>query len=811
MVSFDDFKPPSSVISLSSLLYQNVIVFVACIGLLSLFCLLRPNNGAVYQRRRKLADESKTFPKLPPDLFSWIFVVWRTSEEEILQKCGLDAVMLLRLVRLGISYALCMVPFGLALVGVNYHAEKDLESHSQSNGFNLQRLTITNVEKQSFIWVHIAFSWVSFFIIGAWLYKNNHDFLRLRKAYFSSEEYQSDLSSRTLFFYHLPSRCQTPTGLNEFLSGLPYKLQSTHVSLARSVGHLPELIWEFNYLVRNLERSISSFVDKEGRVIGPRPTHKLYTSLFSPLGKKVDSIDFYSNKIQELFYEIKEVKNYVGNLPPIQAGFATFESAYVAHAVVQALLPGVGGIMKGYKPLPEVRLAPKSGDIIWSNLNMSRREVKWRSIIFTGIFLVVLIGGAFPLALLGMFATVDGFRELFGKNMVLGGLSKALIEGFLSPLLMILSMVMVRLLLRKLSINQSAMTHSLVDRRLLAKYYTFLLFNHLIVFSALQTYPVARNAIRLLKPKGIGELLFEIKGLIPRLGVPFTKVIIQSSSFWINQMVLRTTGYFFELIQVVTLTRRFLQKHFVRLSPRDLSEATLPQPFEYPVAYALQCFNITILLLFGIASPLIIPFCLFNLFVSFFVYKHQIMFVYQSKVETGGRLWITAFNHLLSAIILSQFFLLLVFLLSDIKDEQWRVILPLPFLTVVVALSHQSWLLSKYEYIDWREKNAHQSPDKPLNASFERDFHHAVFEQELLGLELSRTVLSAVPEVSRLNTLLSSIHAANQSKSGVSMYKRSSPSSSREFDGTLNDSCSESGSLIELLDRNVDQSNRLRY
>ncbi|KAI0240946.1 hypothetical protein L0F63_007041 [Massospora cicadina] len=749
LAALANFKLPSTTISLPSLLYQNGIVLLTCFGLLAAFCLLRPNNGAVYHRRRKLSHSNRAFPKLPSGPFSWFRVVWRTSEEEILLKCGLDAVMFLRLVRLGLVYALGTVPFGLALVGVDYFA-KEAEVASETSGFDLQRLTITNVDAKSFLWVHIAFGWISFFFLGAWLYKNNHD-----------------ISSRTLVLYHLPERCQSPDGLKEFLAELPPRFQSYHLSLAPNVAHLPQLVQALNFHVRELEGAASDFVDGGGHQIGPRPTHR------------VDSIEYHSNRILELFYEFQEARDYIAKLPPMPVGFVTFENAFIAHVVLQALLPG-----EGFPPVERHYLGEpwhvKAGNQVAFD--------------------------TFPLAFLGAVANVAGMRKLFNDDTLFSGpISKPLIEGTLSPLIMIFSMSLVQLVLRKLSIAQSAITHSLVDRRLLAKYYTFLLFNHLIVFSALQTFPTAIQAFRGFQYRGAGGFVFGIKQMIPQLGTPFTRAIVQTSSFWVNQMALRTIGYFFELIQVVTLARRFFKKHFLRLSARDLSEAAQPQAFDYPVAYALQCFNFTILLLFGITSPLIIPFSLFNFLVSFFVYKHQTMFVYQTRIESGGRLWITAFNRLIVAIILSQFFLLLVFLLSGADDVQWRVVLPLPFLTVVSALTHQTWVLSKFELIDWRVKSPPIHPHLPRDANLRREFHRLVFHQELVSPQLSGAVLSAVPELSRVQELLNDAVVSQsviEAPTGYEPLALSTSQGDAVDDATFNETSSESGSLIELLDRN---------
>ncbi|KAI9290825.1 DUF221-domain-containing protein [Neoconidiobolus thromboides FSU 785] len=806
-------------VSVKSFLYQNGINLCIGASIFVIFSILRPNNGAVYHRRQKLLDKNKKFPKIGSGLFDWIRPVWRTTEAEILQVCGLDAVMFLRFVKLIITYCLSVFLFGIALTVINYFGStgnKNTDSSIKDSGksgfgsFDLQLLSLSGFgeNQRNLIWGSVVFAWFSVLLVGYLIYRNNVEYINLRHEYFNSKEYQESLNGRTIMALRIPEHLQDQEVLKNMINNLDLRYKALQCSIIPKVGHLPELIFEYNQCIRELETVVTRCIDKSGNIKPSRPTHHLKVTGLFKKGEKVDSITYYTRRILELDVEIKEIRDYASNLPPSNVAFISFQDAFAAHISMQELEKGVGSKLNGLKDMPEFALAPKPDDLIWNNAQYSRQKVRKNGLIFSVMFVAILLGSIIPLTIITGLTNPTHLRTITGNSeLARDTASSVLLQGIISPILVIASMLTVQFILKRLSIYQGATTHSSVDRRLLSKYYSFLILNYLIFFNLIAVLPDLIGALLKVDTTSSNNFLENFRNVIKSTGTSLALGLVKVSAFWANQLSIKTLSYLFELVQIISMTRRTIQKYFLRYSSRDLKEFSQPQPFEYSVIYAMQCFNFSLILLFATPAPLVIPFGIVNSLVAYFVYKHQLMYVYQTSIETGGRLWKTAFNRIVAALILSQFFLLLVFLCIEVSDTQWMSVLPLPFITLVASLVHQAWLDSKVEYIDWRSPyrnyNGKKDQNSPRPIDFSSQFHHPAFSQELLSLEVDPIVLNAIPELEKVS------HLTAQNADMFSPGKFAFPESGRTTPGSM---VSESSiqqitsrgndSMIELLDRN---------
>lgn len=67
----------------------------------------------------------------------------------------------------------------------------------------------------------------------------------------------------------------------------------------------------------------------------------------------------------------------------------------------------------------------------------------------------------------------------------------------------------------------------------------------------------------------------------------------------------------------------------------------------------------TVGMVFAPLAPLVVVAAAIVLWVSSWVYKYQLMFVFISRVETGGRIWNVVINRLLISVILMQLLVVL--------------------------------------------------------------------------------------------------------------------------------------------------------
>ncbi|KAI0243675.1 hypothetical protein L0F63_002504 [Massospora cicadina] len=609
--------------------------------------------------------------------------------------------MFLKFIQLNLTYTLVMLLIAIILSIVNL-SDGDLGDVASKGWQRIEMkiFTISHIKNKNLLWAHIIAAWVSSTVLGVLLYRNNLFFIRLRQAHFNSEDYRSRLHTRTLLLTHLPRHFRSDQGIASFLKGLGLLYSPEFCIAGCQVGHLPHLVKEYNTTIRQLEQVLARVSCSKSFM---RPRHHLGRFGWLGVGPQVDSIDYYLTRLKELHNEIVELRTFPRDgLPVTRVGFAIYPDTASAHLVARQLSPGPGTYLTGAKPLPNAVLSPAPEDLIWSNLLLNRRQQFLRWAVFTAIFVGMVVGGAFLLLSLNPSAAT-----VFTNVAV-----NSLLDSAVAPLLMLLAIFVVQVILRRLSEQQSAETHSSVERRLLAKFLAFLVCDNLIIFSSLQALPSVKNALNNVGVNDFQGLIILFKSLIPSLGIPFSNIIISTSSFWVSQMCLRILSYLAELIQPITLLRHLrasARRHGsswlpgLATTPRALRELHCPTRFAFPIGYAIQSFNLTLLLVFGIVAPLIVPFSAANFTVAYIVYKHQLMYVHESADvgrDSGGRLYATAFHSSLIIWILSQFFLLLVMMLSSATVSQWYVLLPLPFILSKLGLAHRAWFDSRLDFID---------------------------------------------------------------------------------------------------------------
>jgi hypothetical protein len=117
---------------------------------------VRDSDNRNYQRGRP--------PKLAKGFFTWMGTVWSTSESFILTTVGLDAVMLLRFLKMSCTLFTVLSVLGMSiLVPVNYMAQRPV--YTPENPYDemaaLRELTIENVPSNSqWLKLHLAFTWI---------------------------------------------------------------------------------------------------------------------------------------------------------------------------------------------------------------------------------------------------------------------------------------------------------------------------------------------------------------------------------------------------------------------------------------------------------------------------------------------------------------------------------------------------------------------------------------------------------------------------------------------------------------------------
>lgn len=136
-------------------------MFASSLGTILAFSILRPKNKIVYMPRYKYSHESKRPPKLDDGLLSWLTPLAKVTEDELIIKIGLDAVVFLRFLRM--CRWMCS---SLALLACTILIPSDLyynlkASTGQSLGFANNRLAMVTISNIRGKWV-LCFPMFSF-------------------------------------------------------------------------------------------------------------------------------------------------------------------------------------------------------------------------------------------------------------------------------------------------------------------------------------------------------------------------------------------------------------------------------------------------------------------------------------------------------------------------------------------------------------------------------------------------------------------------------------------------------------------------
>lgn len=194
------------------------LTVLAVIVLFVVFDLVRRHGAA----RKLYATRCEIYPKqsppYPKGFFGWLGSTLSTPETFLLEQVGLDAVMLIRYLR--ICFLLCFLLSVLMLPilsGLNYYAyDPDSENHNSTtvrtnvsladiSAMGMTRFSIANVPNgSSLLWAHVVYAYLTTLIFFYFLYHTYEDYVRLSIT--ARRDNETKLAESSL----LPLKMQAP-------------------------------------------------------------------------------------------------------------------------------------------------------------------------------------------------------------------------------------------------------------------------------------------------------------------------------------------------------------------------------------------------------------------------------------------------------------------------------------------------------------------------------------------------------------------------------------------------------------------------
>jgi len=707
------------------------------------FNFLRPNNKIIYEPKVKYHVGNKPPPRISNSIFGWLPPLVNTKEPELLDKLGLDAVAFLRFNRLmrslfsSVALLACAV---LIPVNVTYNLRKV----PSENRDILSILTIRDVGGV-LLYVHVAVTYIITLIVIAFVNHHWKEMVRLRHTWFRSPEYLESFYARTLTIFNVPKQNQSDEGLRAILDSVHAPYPTTSVHIGRKVKALPSLIEFHNTTVREFEGVLVKYL-KGGRLGKKRPTIRIGGTCGCG-GKKMDAIDYYTAKLKRTEAKVEEFRRDHDTRKPENYGFASMAAVPYAHVVAQ--------ILKGKHPKgTTIELAPNPKDIIWENMNKSNFELARKKVIGFVWLAAVCFFNTVPLFIISILANLDSIRVYvpFLDNWAKASPhSFAFISGVLPPTVSGLFGFFLPIIMRWLSQYMGALTHSSLDRAVIARYFSFLVISQLVIFTLIGVIfnSVKQIVIQIGSKKSFHDIIENLHTLPDTINYTY----INQASYWLTFFPLRGFLVVFDLAQIINLVWLSIKTRLFGRTPRDIREWTQPPEFQYAIYYSNILFMGAVGLVFAPLAPLVVVAAAVVLWMGSWVYKYQLMFVFISKVESGGRVWNVVINRLLVSVVLMQLLMILTIGLQyRFRSLQWlSTIPPILFIVAFKIYIDRVHLPAFQYYIPTEEEikvaRVHSERADTRGNRLERRFGHPALQADLFTPMLHAKMMPLLSQV----------------------------------------------------------------
>lgn len=141
-------------------------------------------------------------------------------------------------------------------------------------------------------------------------------------------------------------------------------------------------------------------------------------------------------------------------------------------------------------------------------------------------------------------------------------------------------------------------------------------------------------------------------------------------------------GAVLDIAQLVSLFWTSFARRFLSPTPRQIIERTAPPTFDYASYYNYFLFYTTIALSFATLQPIILIVAFLYFQVDSWLKKYLLMYVFVSKVESGGAFWRLLFNRFLFAAAFSNLIVGIVVWVQYDASYACFWVIPLPIFLI---------------------------------------------------------------------------------------------------------------------------------
>lgn len=653
----------------SSFLTSLGTSFLIFVVLMLLFAWLsrKPGNSVIYYPNRILKGmDPWEGGKRTRNPFAWIREAITSSEDDVISMSGVDSAVYLVflstalgiLILSGIVLLLVLLP-----VAATDNNLKLSANSSTSNGtFNdLDKLSMGNVKANSErLWAFlIATYWVSFvtYYLSWKAYKHVSG---LRAAALKSPDVK--VEQFAVLVRDIPAVPEGKTRkeqVDSYFKGI-YPDTFYRSMVVTDIKQVTKIWVKLEGYKKKLARAEAIYEQSKttGSPEGKRPMNK--TGFLGLVGKKVDSIEYYNEKINELIPKLEAEQKVTLREKQQASALVFFTSRVTAAAAGQSLHDQM---VDSWTVID----APEPRQIIWKNLLIKFYSREIRQYV---VYIIVALTILFYMIPIGLISAVTTLKNLvkylsFLKPIVEIVAIKTVLEAYLPQLALIIFLALLPKLLLYLSKAEGIPSQSHAVRAASGKYFYFTILN---VFIGVTVGATLFDTFKTIEdqPKEIVSIL--------------AKSLPSNATFFLTFVALKFfVGYGLELSRIVPLIIFHLKRKYLCKTETEVKEAWAPGDLGYVSRVPGDLLIITIVLCYSVIAPIILPFGVLYFGLGWLILRNQALKVYVPSYESNGRMWPHIHVRLIGALLLYQVTMLGYF---GVKEFRYT-----PFVIVLLILS----------------------------------------------------------------------------------------------------------------------------
>eukprot|EP00850_Spirogloea_muscicola_P008482 SM000045S16227 [mRNA] locus=s45:330732:335928:- [translate_table: standard] len=668
-----------------------------------------------------------TAPKKPMQgPFSWLIPVYKTTEDQIIDSCGLDAAIYVRMfvfsIQLFFVYSCFCLPI---LIPINAVGSSLQLKNGTVVGDGVDYLSAGNVARHSdMLWAHWA---VLYFITGLtflliWrhyshVWNQRHEFLAEQATHLLPEHF-------TLLVTDVPEPpplrrdSMVPVALignktvrigKQRLASLYRAIRAVTIGLIREpdkvrragselmisrqvdryftrlypgvyisqqgvtrFGKVQKAYKKWKRAVTQLDRArwkSRELKEKEEDealnhgLVEPVVQHK--TGCCGWWGKRVDSIPYWIEQVRERSKKLTEEQQVGKKSRVVRSAFVTVNSCRMASAAAQCV-----HAERGTQWIVQAAPAPK--DVFWANLGLTTWERTARRHLMFVALVALIVFFYIPVTFIAGLASIKNLEKYFPftKSWIKETWLHGFLTSFVPAICLKICLWIVPVVLHMMSKFEGNHSYSSIVRSTATKHFWLLLFNVFLGYTF------------------AGTLLSQLQAIIdhPQDAVRIlASSIPQQSSFFITYTLISSLSFGIELLRMPIPIIGYLIKlsRFGRkIGDREKLWSQGGINFLFFMPY--QNLIITFGVVFAVIAPFILPFTLLYSCIGYMVWKHQVLYVYVYPYQSGGLLWPLFIDHVIVALVIGQLTVIGEFGLKA-AYYQAAYMIPLPIITLYFA------------------------------------------------------------------------------------------------------------------------------